>query len=62
MSIGGSVFGNYDEKLPQDDNRKYYECDIDYTEGFRNSKRLVYSNDGLIFYTDNHYETFEQLY
>ena len=62
MCIGGGNFGNYEGKLPQDKNRKYYECDIDYEGGIRNSKRLVYSNDGLIFYTDDHYNTFEQLY
>lgn len=62
MSIGGSAFGNYEGKLPVEEGRKYYECDIDYQEGFRNSKRIVYSNDGLIFYTEDHYESFEQLY
>ena len=62
ISIGGSRFGNYDKKLPQKSGRKYYECDIDYTDGYRNAKRIIYSNDGLIFYTDDHYESFEQLY
>ena len=38
------------------------ECGIDYVKGNRNSKRIVYSNDGLIFYTDDHYESFVQLY
>ena len=62
MSIGGSSFGNYESKLPKADGRQYFECDIDYEGGYRNSKRLVYSNDGLIFYTEDHYENFEQLY
>ena len=62
MSIGGSSFGNYESKLPKANGRQYYECDIDYEGGYRNSKRLVYSNDGLIFYTEDHYENFEQLY
>ena len=61
-SIGGSRFGNYEGLLPDEKGRKYYECDIDYNGGGRNAKRIVYSNDGLIFYTDDHYETFEQLY
>ena len=56
------VPGYYDKKLPQKSGRKYYECDIDYTDGYRNAKRIIYSNDGLIFYTDDHYESFEQLY
>lgn len=61
-SIGGSRFGNYEGLLPEAKNRKYYECDIDYEGGYRNDKRIVYSNDGLIYYTDNHYNSFEALY
>ena len=62
MSIGGDRFGNYEKLLPEKDGRKYYECDIDYVSGYRNDKRIVYSNDGLIYYTGNHYKSFEQLY
>ena len=62
MSIGGGHFGNYDETLPEQNGRKYQECDVDYEGGHRNAKRIVFSNDGLIFYTDDHYKTFEQLY
>lgn len=61
-SIGGSHFGNYEGQLPEEKGRNYYECDLDYEGGYRGEKRLVYSNDGLIFYTEDHYETFEQLY
>ena len=62
-SIGGSYFGNYEGKLPKKKGRTYYECDID-TKGKRSRgpKRIVYSNDGLIYYTPDHYETFELLY
>jgi len=62
MSIGGSRFGNYEGALPDKEGRKYFECDIDYEGGYRGAKRLVYSDDGLIFYTEDHYNTFEQLY
>lgn len=62
MSIGGSYFGNYEGLLPEKKGRKYYECDINYVEGNRGAERIVYSNDGLIFYTGDHYESFEQLY
>ena len=62
MSIGGSYFGNYEGMLPEKKGRKYYECDLDYEGGYRGAKRLIYSNDGLIFYTEDHYKTFEQLY
>ena len=60
--FGEGDFGDYDGKLPDKSGRRYYECDIDYTGGRRNAKRLVYSNDGLIFYTEDHYKTFTQLY
>ena len=62
MSIGGSSFGNYEGLLPEKKGRKYYECDINYKNGNRGAERIVYSNDGLIFYTGDHYESFEQLY
>ncbi len=61
-SIGGDKFGNYEQQLPKAKGRKYFECDIDYAGGQRNAKRIVYSSDGLIYYTGNHYKTFQQLY
>lgn len=61
-SIGGDRFGNYEGQLPKANKRKYFECDIDYKSGKRNAKRIVFSNDGLIFYTNDHYKTFQQLY
>ncbi len=61
--IGGSKFGNYEELLPKADGRQYYECDIGTLgKNSRGAKRIVYSNDGLIYYTDDHYESFELLY
>lgn len=61
--IGGDRFGNYEGLLPEEKGRKYYECDVD-TLGkkSRGAKRIIYSSDGLIFYTEDHYESFEQLY
>lgn len=61
--IGGSRFGNYEKQLPEKKGRTYTECDID-TLGAksRGAKRIVFSNDGLIYYTDDHYETFTLLY
>lgn len=61
-SIGGDYFGNYEGNLPQKEGRDYHECDIDSDGGYRGAKRIVYSNDGLIYYTEDHYETFELLY
>lgn len=62
MSIGGDKFGNYEGLLPEADGRQYYECDINFEGGYRGSERIIYSNDGLIYYTEDHYETFELLY
>ena len=62
MSIGGDYFGNYEGNLPEAEDRDYYECDIDFDGSYRGAKRIVYSNDGLIYYTEDHYETFELLY
>lgn len=61
--IGGSHFGNYEGLLPEKEGRTYTECDID-TLGAdkRGAKRIVFSNDGLIYYTEDHYESFELLY
>lgn len=63
MCIGGDYFGNYEGNLPEEEGREYHECDID-TLGARSrgAKRIVYSNDGLIYYTEDHYETFTLLY
>lgn len=61
-SIGGDYFGNYEGILPEAEGRKYTECDIDSTGGYRGAKRIVFSNDGLIYYTEDHYETFTLLY
>ncbi len=59
--IGGDYFGNYEGLLPED--AEYHECDID-TLGKkkRGSKRIIYSDDGYIYYTEDHYESFEKLY
>ena len=62
-AIGGDRFSNYQGLLPKAKGRTYTECDID-TKGrnSRGAKRIVFSNDGLIFYTDDHYESFTQIY
>ncbi|MBQ9413524.1 MAG: ribonuclease [Clostridia bacterium] len=62
-SIGGGYFGNYEGLLPEKKGRTYSECDID-TRGkkSRGAKRIVYSNDGLIYYMGDHYENFPLLY
>lgn len=61
--IGGTRFGNYEGRLPEKDGRTYTECDIDTLgQSSRGAKRIVFSNDGLIYYTEDHYSTFTLLY
>ena len=60
MSIGGDYFGNKEGLLPEEDT--YTECDVNYNGGYRGSERIVFSDDGDIYYTGDHYESFEQLY
>lgn len=62
-TIGGDRFGNYEGLLPAKKGRVYYECDIDTLgQASRGAKRIVYSNDGLIYYTEDHYASFTKLY
>ena len=63
MCIGGDYFGNYEGLLPKAQGRSYSECDIN-TLGARSrgAERLIWSNDGLIYYTGDHYESYELLY
>jgi hypothetical protein len=60
-AIGGDRFGNREGQLPEKAGRQYFEADINYNCGRRGGERLVFSNDGLIFVTHNHYKTFEEL-
>lgn len=60
-AIGGDRFGNYEGLLP--DGHNYTECDIDTNgQSSRGAKRIIFSDDGLVYYTDDHYESFELLY
>jgi len=60
MSIGGDRYGNYDGQLPKGE--KYYEADVNYDGGYRGEERIVYTEDGDVWYTSDHYESFEKLY
>ena len=62
MSIGGDRFGNYEGLLPDADGRRWTECDVNYEGGYRGAERIIFSNDGLIYYTDDHYKSFTQLW
>lgn len=60
MSIGGDRYGNYEGNLPKGET--YYECDVNYDGGYRSGDRIVYSDSGDVWYTTDHYETFEKIY
>ena len=59
--ITKGVYKNRNGHLPTAPGRIWYEADINYKGGFRGMTRVVYSNDGLIFVTYNHYFTFEAI-
>ena len=61
-SIGGDRFGNYEGQLPKARGRKFFECDANYTGGKRGPERIVYSSDGHVWYTKDHYGTFKELF
>ena len=58
-SIGGDRFGNREKLLPMGN---YKECDVNYDGGYRGAERLIFGDDGSIYYTNDHYKTFTQLY
>ena len=60
MSIGGDRFGNYEGLLPED--TRYRECDVNYDGGYRSAERLIYGEDGSVYYTADHYNSFTKLY
>jgi len=60
-SIGGDRFGNREGLLPKSKGRIWYEADINYVSGRRGSDRIVYSNDGLIYMTTDHYKSFTNI-
>lgn len=60
-SIGGDVFGNREKKLPGKKGRIWYEADINYKSGFRGDDRILFSSDGLIYKTEDHYQTFQEM-
>lgn len=61
-AIGGDSFGSREGLLPDARGRRWYECDVNYFGGYRGAERIVFSNDGLICYSDDHYQSYEILY
>ena len=61
-SIGGDRFGNYEGQLPEEKGRTWYECDANYRGRKRGAERVLFSSDGLYYYTDDHYQTFTEMF
>ena len=61
-SIGGDRFNNREGLLPKAEGRVWTECDVGERRSTRGPERIVFSNDGLIYYTPDHYDSFELLY
>lgn len=61
-SIGGDRFGNYEGQLPSKKGRTWYECDANYGGKKRGPERILFSSDGLYYYTNDHYRTFTQMF
>ncbi len=57
-AIGGDFFTNREGRLPSANGRSWFEADLNYSCGNRNADRLLFSNDGLVFITTDHYKTF----
>ncbi len=61
-SIGGDRFGNYEGLLPSKKGRTWYECDANYRGKKRGAERVLFSSDGLYYYTSDHYNTFTEMF
>lgn len=61
-SIGGDRYYNREGLLPKAPGRVWTECDVGDRRNTRGGERLVFSNDGLIYYSPDHYDSFELLY
>lgn len=57
-AIGGDKFGNREGRLP--DGEKYFEADVNYHCGGRNADRIIYTQNGEVYLTKNHYKSFEK--
>lgn len=57
-AIGGDKFGNREGRLPDGD--KYFEADVNYQCGGRNADRIIYTKNGDVYLTKNHYKSFDK--
>lgn len=60
-AIGGDTFYNREKRLPEKQGRRWFEADLEPRCGQRGARRLVWSSDGLIYVTTDHYRTFTEV-
>jgi hypothetical protein len=60
-AMGGDRFGNYERRLPERQGRSWREADLDFACGRRGARRLVFSSDGLVYVTTDHYQSFREV-
>ena len=60
-AIGGDYFTNREKILPMNKNKRWYEVDVNYNCGNRGADRILFSNDGLVYVTYDHYKTFQEI-
>lgn len=59
--IGGDDFGNLAGLLPSAEGRSWKQCDVNYAGGARGNERLVYSSDGLFYYSADRFSSFTEV-
>lgn len=57
-AIGGDKFSNREKQLPKGE--QYYEADVNYNCGNRGADRIVFTKNGEVWLTKNHYKSFEK--
>lgn len=57
-AIGGDKFSNREKMLPS--GKQYFEADVNYNCGNRNADRIVFTKDGDVYLTKNHYKSFQK--
>lgn len=57
-AIGGDKFSNREKQLPK--GNQYFEADVNYNCGNRNGDRIVFTKNGEVWLTHDHYRSFEK--
>ena len=57
-AIGGDKFSNREKTLPS--GKQYCEADVNYNCGNRNADRIVFTKEGEVYLTKNHYKSFQK--